>query len=223
MIFSQSDEVAEDAFGGLALKSFNLEKLCPLGWQDEIETCCLYFGTERRLDGSSSTSREPRSSGPWARPVFRLVNGDDAARQLPWLVDLYQRDILNLARINYGHVSCSADPRAGVNINMQDSGCRYEWHVDSNPLTAVLFVTSHDDVDGGALVFRPDTGGRVTNRTADHELRIQPVSGKLVFFRAQRYAHHVEEFSSKYRISVPMNFFSSGCPQERGDVDGYLY
>ena len=223
MIVSQSDEVAENAFAGLALKSFDLEKLCPTGWQDAIATCCMYFGAERRLDGSSSTSREPQLNGLWTPPIFRLVNGHDVAQQLPWLVDLYQKEILNLARIHYGHVSCSTDPRAGVNINMQGSGYRYEWHVDSNPLTAVLFATSHDEVDGGTLVFRPDTGDRVTSRTADHELRIQPVSGKLVFFRAQRYAHQVEEFSSKYRISVPMNFFSSEAPQERGDVDEYLY
>jgi Rps23 Pro-64 3,4-dihydroxylase Tpa1-like proline 4-hydroxylase len=155
--------------------------------------------------------------------VFSLVDGEDVAAQVPWLLDLYQREILRLARINYGDVSCSAELRAGVNINMQHPGSRYEWHVDSNPLTAVLFVTSHDIMDGGALVFRPDTGDRVTAETADQELKIQPTSGTLVFFRAQRYAHQVEKFSSKYRISVPMNFFVSGIPQDRADVDKYLY
>ncbi|MGH3549892.1 MAG: 2OG-Fe(II) oxygenase [Pseudonocardiaceae bacterium] len=216
-------EVSGSAFVELGVKSFDLTGLCPPGWQDAIATCCISSGVERRLDGSSLTSREPRSSGIWAPPVFSLVDGKDVAEQVPWLLDLYQHEILHLARENYGDVSCSTDSRAGVNINLQHSGSRYEWHVDSNPLTAVLFVTSHDSMDGGALAFRPDTGERVTAETADHELMIHPVSGTLIFFRAQRYAHQVTEFSSKYRIGVPMNFFISGIPQDRADVDEYLY
>jgi hypothetical protein len=219
----RSDEVAGSCFAGLELRSFDLASLCPPGWQDEISTCCMHFGAERLLDGSSSTSREPRLTGLWARPMFHLVNGNDVARQLPWLAGVYQKEILQLARLNYGDVFCSMDPRAGVNINMQPSGCRYEWHVDCNPLTAVLFVTSHGKDDGGALVLRPDTGREVTTRTADYELKIQPVSGKLVFFRGQQYAHHVEAVLSKYRICVPMNFFTSEVSQERADVDEYLY
>ena len=40
----------------------------------------------------------------------------------------------------------------GVNINvLQGIGSRYESHLDTNPLTGLLFATTHASEEGGQL------------------------------------------------------------------------
>ena len=51
----------------------------------------------------------------------------------------------------------AADERYGVILNVQrGTKMRFECHVDSNPLTGLLFLTDHAEGAGGELVFAHD-------------------------------------------------------------------
>lgn len=116
----------------------------------------------------------------------------------------------------------SPDVRSAINVNCQHRGQRYEWHVDSNPLTAVLFATTAGPAEGGELVFVSDP---LSGGVAGWEVRVSPVAGTLLLFDARRVAHHVEAVTStEPRISIPMNYYLRSRGMERPqDLDEYLY
>lgn len=194
----------------------------PESWSRDLRTLTDRFGYLSHLDGSSVTSRERafRTAGPSSLVV---VDGDvveDAAR---WLADLYRGCFVELANsVGLGSFTSSPDVRSAINLNCQGQGQRYEWHVDSNPLTGVLFATTAGPKDGGDLVFVSDP---VHRPESDWEVRVSPVAGTLLLFDARKVAHHVEPVtSSEPRISVPMNYYLSDRGIERpDDLDAYLY
>jgi hypothetical protein len=174
----------------------------PRTWHDDIIMCARYFSSWRELDGSSVTSRE-RDFGVHGACSAGIVTGDVVAEELPWLDNLYRTTILDA-------------------VNSIDPGGRYEWHVDSNPLTALLFVTTHEPDSGGELVFRPDPR---FDSAASWEHVVTPVSGDLLVFDAREAAHGVMPLGgAQTRITVPMNYYLTGDAAVRpADLDGYLY
>jgi hypothetical protein len=138
-------------------------------------------------------------------------------------MSLYRRLFLDLANsLGLGEFRTSADLVSSVNINCQRCSERYEWHVDSNPLTGLLFAATLEPEDGGELVFRPDPASSMND---DWELRIRPTAGTLYLYDARAAAHSVEPvLRENVRISVPMNFYyPSGQADRPGDLDEYLY
>ena len=79
---------------------------------------------------------------------------------LPWLYKAYRNEILKLANeVTAEDVSAAQDDRYGVVLNVQHgTRMRFECHVDSNPLTGLLFCTDHPN--GGELVFAHSAGAR---------------------------------------------------------------
>jgi hypothetical protein len=196
--------------------------LLPESWSRDLRTLTDRFGYLSQLDGSSVTSRNGafRTEGP---SRLTVVDGDTVEDAAPWLADLYRGSFVDLANsLGLGSFASSLDVRSAINLNRQGQGQRYEWHVDSNPLTGVLFATTAGPNDGGDLVFVPDP---LRRPESDWEVRVSPVAGTLVLFDARRVAHHVEAVtSSEPRISVPMNYYLSDRGIERpDDLDAYLY
>jgi hypothetical protein len=192
----------------------------PAGWSRDILECCWTHQEMRYLSGDSVTSRQ-RELGSAAEFVVGVVQGKVVASELPWLVDFYQGQVLDLANsLCMGAFLCSDDVRSSVNINLVPPGSGYEWHVDTNPLTGLLFVTDH--LEGGELVFRPDP---VIRPDEWWELVVRPRSGDLLLFDAREAAHHVRPvFGPAERVSVPMNFyFTDPGPVRPLDLDEYLY
>jgi hypothetical protein len=194
----------------------------PATWRDQVLACARAHSSWQKLDGSSVTSREV-DFGEHGVSEVGVVPGDVVEAELPGLVDLYRGPILDLANsLGLGRFTTALDTRSSVNINSLPRGSRYEWHVDSNPLTALLFVTTHEPVEGGALVFRPDPR-RDPDATWEHV--VHPVSGDLLIFDARRAAHAVTRLEgAEVRVVVPMNYYLEGEEVDRpADLDVYLY
>lgn len=198
----------------------DVRALLPADWQNQISSCSERASRWQLLDGASVTSREAAflDSAP---PRVGVVTGDVIAKELPWLDALYKGEFLKLANaVGEGSYEASSDVRAGVNINATPMGARYEWHVDSNPITGLLFATSHAPEDGGQLIFRPDP---VARPSESWELQVSPAAGTLLVFDAREAAHVVTQVKTGLRLSVPMNYYFVGRQNRPEDLDAYLY
>ncbi len=196
--------------------SFNLIELglLPENWAAQILKVAENDSYLVKLDGKSSTSREPKDTD--GAEVF-VVEGDIIAQKLNWLHNLYQNEFLEFANANFiGSYDYAKNIKSGTNINLlKGKNARYEWHVDSNPLTGVLFVTTHNKGDGGELIFKLPT----------ETIIVYPKTGTLILFDARQIPHTVLPLQKEgIRISVPLNFYYSGQAQIRPeDLDSYIY
>ena len=88
------------------------------------------------------------------------VHADQVENGLPWLPKLYRSEFLDRAQCVAGNCVARAaqDNRYGVVLNVQRGPqMRFECHVDSNSLTALLFFTDHGPGAGGELVIANDS------------------------------------------------------------------
>ena len=204
----------------MLLVSADVSALLPADWAEQVRACSDAHARWRRGRSGNVTSRE----GDFDEvdlPQVGVVSGDVVARRLPWLATLYAGAFLECANRFGGPYAVSDDPPSSININHCRRGMRYEWHVDSNPLTALLYATSHPLGQGGELVFRPDSR---MEQGSPWEVRIAPEAGRLLLFDARRVAHCVTPLLDPDRISVPMNYYQETEPQRRPPgLDAYLY
>lgn len=188
--------------------------LLPNQWYSDILDIVQRFERKTILDGNSITSREPAGN---VQIEVGVVTGDVIRSHLPWLFALYQAELCDLAsQAAEYRVYPSNDLASSVNINvLRGQAARYEWHVDSNPLTGLLFVTTHTAEDGGELMFQQG------NQLA----LVRPVTGRFIAFDARQVPHTVLPLKRDgVRISIPVNFYASSAEQSRpADLDGYLY
>lgn len=188
--------------------------LLPTDWIEQINRVATKYAVYTQLDGTSSTSREPEGS---EKVDVYVVMGDSIKEHLLWLHELYANQLCGLAtKVAGQQVYPSKDLKSGMNINvLRGKGARYEWHVDSNPLTGILYVTTHLPGEGGELVFEKEN-----NRTAIH-----PKSGIFIAFDAREIPHTVFPLNQEsVRISIPMNYYQSQDEQSRPtNLDSYLY
>ena len=111
------------------------------------------------------------------------VHADQVQEALPWLYQLYRNDFLELARLVWTEevVEPARDDRYGVVLNVQRGNTmRFECHVDSNPLTGLLFCTDHRE--GGELVFGHDRDAADVGAVDRDCSVIRPQAGHLIFF-----------------------------------------
>jgi hypothetical protein len=190
------------------------KNLLPIDWVDQVSAVSKNDSYLMKLDGKSSTSREPTNTK--GVEVF-VVEGDIVAKKLNWLHNLYQNEFVNYVNMFFEKkYTFAKNLKSGTNINLlKGIGARYEWHVDSNPLTGVLFVTEHTKASGGELVFK----------LPKEELIIYPKSGTLLLFDAREIPHTVLPLKeNSTRISIPLNFYIKGEEQKRpNDLDEYIY
>jgi len=135
---------------------------------------------------------------------------------LPWLYELYHGDFLALAAQASGErVSAARDDRYGVVLNVQrGTGMRFECHVDSNPLTGLLFFTDHP-ADGGELVFAHDKAAADVKAVERDCTAIRPQAGHLIFFDGRCHPHYARPLTNEagVRIVAVMNFYTESCPE----------
>lgn len=201
---------------------FNLLSMLSCGWENEILDSAARYGKFGCLNGGSVTSRQ-REFESTADDIVGVSTGAVVPLEIPWLFQLYKVNILQLANeLGTGRYKVANDIQSAININILPPGSQYEWHVDSNPLTGLLFVTDHATGGGGELLFRPDPRARPTE---DWELVIAPHSGDLLLFDAREAAHTVLPVPGPMqRISVPMNYYHADVSCQRPeDLDHYLY
>jgi hypothetical protein len=189
--------------------SFDMRSELPEDWQDDILRTVQDEAVVHDLRPDSVTSREANTDDVLP---FSMVGGLVIAKALPWLFDMYNNRFRSLAQsISAEPVIPTEDTDYGITLNVQRGNLQsYECHVDSNPVQALLYVTSHPEGKGGELVVAND--GDVPDRQAvdANPSRIYPVAGHLVIFDARQHSHYVEPLTdpSGVRVVAAMTYYT---------------
>jgi len=204
--------------------SRNVAALLPAGWQQELIDVAKNSAMARTLTPPHSTSRE--DSGVGSLPIH-CVGGRIVQRRLPWLVELYRGTFRELGEEVRGvPLTPAVDERYAVVLNVQVPGERYECHVDTNPVEALLYVTSHPEGTGGELAVARDTGARSKAEIDADCVPLYPKEGELVFFDGRFHPHYVRELlAGEIRVAVAMNYYTEQVPETTrpADLNEYLY
>jgi len=143
------------------------------------------------------------------------VHAHHVRSRLPWLYESYRGAFLELAGEACGEkVTPARDNRYSVVLNVQrGTQMRFECHVDSNPLTGLLFCTDH--VNGGELVFAHDAAAASIAEVERDCSVVRPSAGHLIFFDAREYPHYVRPLTqaSDMRVVAVMNYYTESCPE----------
>lgn len=203
--------------------TFDLTGVLPPGWQDEIRAVAA--GADfRQFPRTPVLSREAAEVPHIARG---RVHADQVRDRLPWLHRCYRGAFLDLAGAACREgVAAARDDRYGMVLNVQrGTGMRFECHVDSNPLTGLLFCTSHPA--GGELVVAHDEAATDVAAVERDCSVIRPQAGHLIFFDARRHPHYARPLASDddMRVVAVMNFYTDSCPESTRprELNRHLY
>jgi hypothetical protein len=197
----------------------DVASLLPDNWRDKV----------RRVAENADFRRYPRTpylsreAGDVESVIRGRVRADTLHARLPWLYQLYRSEFLELAAQAWKEpVQAASDDRYGVVLNVQrGKTMRFECHVDSNPLTGLLFLTDHP-AGGGELAIGNDPAV-VGVEALDRDCTlITPRAAQLIFFDGKTYAHYARELSMEEdeRIVAVMNFYTESCPESATRPDG---
>jgi 2OG-Fe(II) oxygenase superfamily len=193
--------------------TFDLTSHLPGDWQQEIAAAAM-DADFREFPRTPILSRE--SPDILCIPRGR-VHAGDLRRNLPWLCTLYRSCFLELAQATCAEpVRPALDDRYGIVLNVQrGTGMRFECHVDSNPLTGLLFCTDHPVGAGGELIFANDPAAANAGAVERDCSVIRPHAGHLIFFDGRRYPHYARPLAgeSDVRIVAVMNFYTESWPE----------
>lgn len=198
---------------GFRWTTFDLTSQLPGNWQQEIAAAAM-DADFRDFPRTPILSRE----SPDIRYIPRgRVHAVDVQRNLPWLQEFYRSYFLELAQATCAEpVRPALDGRYGIVLNVQrGTGMRFECHVDSNPLTGLLFCTDHPVGAGGELVFAHDPAAANVDAVERDCSVIRPHAGHLIFFDGRRYPHYARPLAneSDMRIVAVMNFYTESWPE----------
>lgn len=197
---------------GFSWSEFDVTNKLPQGWQQDIDDAAA-DADFRRYPRTPVLSREAENVTHIARG---RVRADKVQQCLPWLYKLYRSDFLELAaQACEEPIKAALDDRYGVVLNVQrGSTMRFECHVDSNPVTGLLFFTDHAD-GGGGLVVGHDTDAVGVDTLERDCTVIQPQAGRLIFFDGKTYPHYARPLlaESDMRVVAVMNFYTESCPE----------
>lgn len=204
--------------------TFDLNAYLPADWQAEVRTVAQTRADIRDFPRTPVLSREAEEVQYIPRG---RVHADQVRSQLPWLYQLYRGVFLDLAQVGCSErVVAASDDRYGVVLNVQcGTGMRFECHVDSNPLTGLLFCTDH--TVGGELVIAHDATAASTTAVDRDCTTIRPHAGHLLFFDARDHPHYARPLTADedVRIVAVMNFYTESCPETTrpGELNTHLY
>jgi 2OG-Fe(II) oxygenase superfamily len=204
--------------------TFDVTGLLPGGWRDDVLAVAVEADF-RDFPRTPVLSREAED----VRYVPRgRVHADRVRRRLPWLYASYQGYFLDLAaHVCTELVSAARDGRYGVVLNVQrGTGMRFECHIDSNPLTGLLFCTDHP-AGGGELVFAHDPAAADVGAVERDCSVIRPHAGHLIFFNGSKNPHYARPLVSEAetRVVAVMNFYTGSCPESTRppELNRHLY
>jgi 2OG-Fe(II) oxygenase superfamily len=203
--------------------TFDVHALLPSGWQREVDSLAANADF-RMFPRTPILSREAADVSSISRG---RVHADQIRQRLRWLDDLYRGTFLELAREAWTEpVATAADHRYGLVLNVQrGSSMRFECHVDSNPLTGLLFFTDHE-AGGELVVGNNPTASSLAAIERDCAV-IRPHAGHLVFFDARHYPHYARPLvsDSDTRVLADMNFYTESVPESTRprELNRHLY
>jgi len=204
--------------------TFDVSTALPDGWCEELKQVARADRVTKFLVPPHSTSRE--ASDVRALQIM-TVRGQTMWERLPWVIDLYRGYFRDLYQEASGRkIYTTEDRRYAVVMNVQEGTDRYECHVDTNPVEALLYVTDHARGTGGELVVANNVDAQSVEEVDEDCSVLYPVSGHLVFFDARRFPHYVRAMKSPgLRVAIGMNYYTDDCPEETRpeDLNDYLY
>ena len=191
--------------------TFDVSDLLPGGWQQDVEAIAADADV-RYFPKTPLLTRE----GDDVLSVERgRVHATQVRQGLPWLYDLYHGAFRDLAEKAWREpVQAARDDRYGLVLNVQrGTKMRFECHVDSNPLTGLLFCTDHHA--GGELVVSHDQDAQSVQGVDSNCAIIRPQAGHLVFFDVTQHPHYARALVSEsdVRIVADMNFYTEASPE----------
>lgn len=184
----------------------------PGGWQDDI-TAIAGEADFRDFPCTPILSRE-------AADVTHITRGRvhswQVLQRLPWLYKMYRDQFLDLVRQTWAEpIEPAVDDRYGVVLNvLRGSKMRFECHIDSNPVTGLLFFTSHP-AGGGELVIGHNPSGVGVEELDRDGTAVPPQAGKLIIFDGHTYPHYARSLVSEsdVRVVAVMNFYTASHPE----------
>jgi hypothetical protein len=190
--------------------TFDVTNRFPENWQDDINVVAAEADF-RKFPRTPFLSRE-------AEDVTHIergrVHADTVQQALPWLYKLYRSDFLELAiQARAEPIEAALDDRYGVVLNVQrGKNMRFECHVDSNPVTGLLFFTDHL-AGGGELVVGHDPAAVGVEALERDCTLIRPQAGHLIIFDGKTYPHYARALRSEpdVRVVAVMNFYTGSC------------
>ena len=198
---------------GFCWTTFDLTSQLPGDWQQEIIKAAME-AEFRKFPRTPILSRESVDILFISRG---RVHGSDVRRNLPWLYQFYRGYFLDLAQeICDEAVTAALDDRYGVVLNVQrGTEMRFECHVDSNPLTGLLFCTDHLAGAGGEVVFANDPAAADVGAVEQDCSTIRPHAGHLIFFDGRRHPLYARPVISEsvVRVVAVMNYYTESCPE----------
>jgi hypothetical protein len=203
--------------------TFDVNGYLPAGWQQDVRAVAANADF-REFPRTPILSREGADVSHIARG---RVHADQVRLRLPWLYQSYRGEFLKLAGESCAErVMAARDDRYGVVLNVQQgTAMRFEFHVDSNPLTGILFCTEHQT--GGELIVAHDTTVTDIARIERDCSVIRPHAGHLVFFDARQYPHYSRPLAAAddMRIAAVMNFYTESSPESTRpqELNRHLY
>jgi hypothetical protein len=205
--------------------TFDVTDRLPEGWlQDVLEVAA---GADfRQFARTPVLSREAENVPHISRG---RVYADRVRRDLPWLYEFYRGCFLELARQTCPErVAPADDDRYGVVLNVQrGKAMRFECHVDSNPLTGLLFCTDQPAGAGGELVFAHDPTAADVEAVERDRSVIRPYPGHLIFFDGRQHPHYARPLvsGSDTRVVAVMNFYTESCHESTRppELNRHLY
>jgi len=189
---------------GFRWTTFDLTSSLSRDWQQEIAATAA-DADFREFPRTPILSREGRD----VQHIYRgRVHAAEVRQNLPWLYGLYRGRFLDLAQeVSDEPVMAARDNRYGIVLNVQRGTAeRFECHIDSNPLTGLLFCTNHRA--GGELVFAHNPDAASIDAVERDCSVIRPQAGHLIFFDARRHPHYSRPLiaESDTRVVAVMNF-----------------
>ena len=192
--------------------TFDVTSLLPEDWHEDISA----VAAEAEFRDFSCTPVLSREAADVPYITRGRVHANKVQQLLPWLYKLYRNDFAELAgQAREEPIETAFDDRYGVVLNVQKgTTMRFECHVDSNPVTGLLFLTDHP-AGGGELVVSHDPAAvGVDGLERDCSL-IQPHAGQLIFFDGKTYPHYARALWSgqEVRVVAVMNFYTRAWPE----------
>jgi hypothetical protein len=192
--------------------TFDVSSLLPEDWHSHITA----VAAEADCHAFPRTPVLSREAADVAYINRGRVRAEKVQERLPWLYKLYRGEFLELAsRTRQEPVDAALDDRYGVVLNVQrGESMRFECHVDSNPLTGLLFLTDHP-AGGGELVVGHDPAAEGVEGVEQDCSVIRPHAGHLIFFDGKTHPHYarVLRSGSDVRVVAVMNFYTASCPE----------
>jgi hypothetical protein len=192
--------------------TFDVTNMLPLDWSDDIKAVAAE-AEFRDFPRTPFLSREAEQVTTINRG---RVRADTVQQRLPWLYKLYHSEFLDLAVQAWGKpIKAASDDRYGIVLNVQQgSAMRFECHVDSNPVTGLLFFTDHP-AGGGELVVGHDPEAVGVETLEKDSSLIRPQAGQLIFFDGKTHPHYARTLHAEHdmRVVAVMNFYTKSCPE----------